>query len=85
MLIFNLLVISLFLIGFIAIAETIYWTSKKEYLDAKAKYLRTLIGSKNDSKNPSNPYSSCVYEKWNSGQMDLKEATLACGMKNQYN
>tara|TARA_Y100001968_G_C19215206_1_gene646822 strand:+ start:638 stop:856 length:219 start_codon:yes stop_codon:yes gene_type:complete len=71
----------MFLLAFIAIAETIYWTSRKEYLEAKAKYLRELIGTKNDLDSPSKPFSSCVYEKWESGEMDLLEAASVCELK----
>ena len=68
----------LFLCTFVVIAEVIYWTSKKEYLNAKAKYLRNLIDQKNNLKNQSEGYYSCVYQKWDLGEKDLTKATKAC-------
>ena len=44
----HLLVVFLFFLAFIGVAEVMYWLYKKEYLRAKAKYLRELIDQKND-------------------------------------
>ena len=66
---------------FIAVAEVIYWLCKKEYLRAKAKYLRELIEQKNDQTSLNEPFYTCVYEKWNSGEMPLTEANTLCSLK----
>ena len=58
-----------------------YWSYKKEYLRAKAKYLRELIDQKNDLGSLNEPFYTCVYEKWNSGEMPLKEANTMCSLK----
>ena len=62
-----------------------YLTYKKEYLKAKAKYLRDVIDQKNDLTNQNEPFYSCVYDKWNSGEMPLSEANLMCGLKFEQN
>tara|TARA_Y100001968_G_C19447086_1_gene766017 strand:+ start:2084 stop:2341 length:258 start_codon:yes stop_codon:yes gene_type:complete len=68
----------LFAISFFAIAETVYWFSKKQYLYAKAKYLRGLINQKNDLNNPDHSFYSCVYENWSSKEMNLSKAHRLC-------
>ena len=42
----HLLVVIVFSLAFIGVAEVMYWLYKKEYLRAKAKYLRELIDQK---------------------------------------
>ena len=74
-----------FSFAFIGVAEVMYWSYKKEYLRAKAKYLRELIHQKNDSSSLNEPFYTCVYEKWNSGEMPLSEANVMCGLKFQQN
>ena len=66
---------------FIGIAEIMYWLYKKEYLRAKAKYLRELIDQKNDLTSLNEPFYTCVYEKWDSGEMPLSEANAMCSLK----
>ena len=80
-----LIVIFSFSLAFIGIAEIMYWLYKKEYLKAKAKYLRELIDQKNDLSSLNEPFYSCVYEKWNSGEMPLSEANMMCGLKFEQN
>ena len=46
-----------------------YWLYKKEYLKAKAKYLRGVIDKKNDLSSLNESFYTCVYEKWDSGEM----------------
>ena len=58
---------------------------KKEYLRAKAKYLRELIDQKNDLSSLNEPFYACVYEKWNSGEMPLTEANTMCSLKFEHN
>ena len=62
-----------------------YWLYRKEYLRAKAKYLRELIHKKNDSSSLNEPFYTCVYEKWDSGEMPLSEANVMCGLKFEQN
>tara|TARA_Y100001968_G_scaffold58990_1_gene50081 strand:+ start:349 stop:606 length:258 start_codon:yes stop_codon:yes gene_type:complete len=69
-----------FVIAFFAIAETIYWFSKKEYLYAKAKYLRGVISQKNDLNNPDHSFYSCVYDNWSSKEMNLSQAHHLCNL-----
>ncbi|WP_257473287.1 hypothetical protein [Prochlorococcus marinus] len=77
----HLFVVLTFSFAFISVAEIMYWLYKKEYLRAKAKYLRELIDQKNDSTSLNEPFYSCVYEKWNSGEMPLIEANTMCSLK----
>ena len=79
----HLIVIIAFSLPFIGIAEIMYWLYKKEYLRAKAKYLRELIEQKNDLSSLNEPFYTCVYEKWNSGEMPLSEANSLCSFKYQ--
>ena len=81
----HLLVVVVFSLAFIAIAEVMYWLYKKEYLRAKAKYLRELIDQKNDLSSLNEPFYTCVYEKWNSGEMPLSEANTMCSLKFEQN
>ena len=80
-----LIVFFAFSIVFIGVAEIMYWLYKKEYLRAKAKYLRELIHQKNDSNSVNETFYTCVYEKWNSGEMPLSEASVMCSLKFQQN
>ena len=70
---------------FIGVAEIMYWIYKKEYLRAKAKYLREVIDQKNDLSSLNEPFYTCVYEKWNSGEMPLSEANTMCSLKFEHN
>ncbi len=81
----NLIVVFAFAIAFVSVAEIIYWLYKKEYLRAKAKYLRVLIEQKNDLSSLNEPFYTCVYEKWNSGEMPLSEANTMCSLKFEQN
>ena len=81
----HLLVVFLFSLAFIGVAEVMYWLYKKEYLRAKAKYLRDLIDQKNDLSSSNEPFYTCVYEKWNSGEMPLSEANTMCSLKFEQN
>ena len=81
----HLFVIFVFSVAFICIAEVMYWLYKKEYLRAKAKYLRELIDQKNDLSSLNEPFYTCVYEKWNSGEMPLSEANTMCSLKFEQN
>ncbi len=81
----HLLVVFLFSLAFIVVAEVMYWLYKKDYLRAKAKYLRELIDQKNDLSSLNEPFYSCVYEKWNSGEMPLTEANTMCSLKFEHN
>ena len=76
-----MIVIVTFFLAFVGIAEIMYWSYKKEYLRAKAKYLRELIDHKNDLSSLNEPFYTCVYEKWNSGEMPLTEANTMCSLK----
>ena len=78
-------VILSFSLAFICVAEVMYWSYKKEYLRAKAKYLRELIDQKNDLSSLNEPFYTCVYEKWNSGEMPLTEANTMCSLKFEQN
>ena len=84
-LISNLIVIFVFSFAFVGVAEVVYWSYKKEYLNAKAKYLRELIDQKNDLSSSNEPFYACVYEKWNSGEMPLSVASTMCSLKFQQN
>jgi len=81
----HLLVIFVFSLAFVIVAEVMYWLYKKEYLRAKAKYLRELIDQKNDLTSLNEPFYTCVYEKWNSGEMPLTEANTMCSLKFEQN
>ena len=81
----HLFVVLTFSLAFIGIAEVMYWSFKKEYLRAKAKYLRELIDQKNDLSSRNEPFYTCVYEKWNSGEMPLTEANVMCSLKFEQN
>ena len=81
----HLLIVFLFSLAFICVAEVMYWLYKKEYLRAKAKYLRELIDQKNDLSSLNEPFYTCVYEKWNSGEMPLTEANTMCSLKFEQN
>jgi len=78
-------VVFVFSLVFVGVAEVMYWLYKKEYLRAKAKYLRELIDQKNDLSSLNEPFYTCVYEKWNSGEMPLAEANIMCGLKFEQN
>ncbi len=80
-----LLIVFLFSLAFIGVAEVMYWLHKKEYLRAKAKYLRELIDQKNDLNSLNEPFYACVYEKWSSGEMPLTEANTMCSLKFEHN
>ena len=71
--------------AFVGVAEIMYWLYKKEYLKAKAKYLRELIDQKNDLSSLNEAFYTCVYEKWNSGEMPLSEANTMCSLKFEQN
>ena len=71
--------------AFISVAEIMYWLYRKEYLRAKAKYLRELIHQKNHSSSLNESFYTCVYEKWDSGEMPLAEANVMCGLKFEEN
>ncbi len=81
----HLIVVLVFSLAFIGVAEVMYWSYKKEYLKAKAKYLRELIDQKNDLSSLNEPFYACVYEKWNSGEMPLTEANTMCSLKFEQN
>ena len=81
----HLFVIFSFSLAFICVAEVMYWTYKKDYLRAKAKYLREVIDQKNDLSNLNEAFYTCVYEKWNSGEMALTEANTMCSLKFEQN
>jgi len=81
----HLFVIFAFSLAFISVAEIMYWLYRKEYLRAKAKYLRDLIHQKNDSSSLNESFYTCVYEKWDSGEMPLSEANVMCGLKFEQN
>ena len=81
----HLLVVFVFSLAFVGVAEVMYWLYKKEYLRAKAKYLRELIDQKNDLSSLNEPFYTCVYEKWNSGEMPLTEANTMCSLKFEQN
>ena len=74
-----------FFLAFVGVAEIIYWSYKKEYLKAKAKYLRDVIDQKNDLNSLNEAFYTCVYEKWNSGEMPLTEANTLCSLKFEHN
>ncbi len=81
----HLLVVFVFSFAFVGVAEVMYWLYKKDYLRAKAKYLRELIDQKNDLNSLNEPFYTCVYEKWNSGEMPLTEANSMCSLKFEQN
>ena len=80
-----LFVIFSFSLAFVGVAEVMYWSLKKDYLRAKAKYLRELIHQKNDLTSINEPFYTCVYEKWNSGELPLDEANMMCSLKFEQN
>ena len=81
----HLLVVLVFSFAFVGVAEVMYWLYKKEYLRAKAKYLREVIDQKNNLSSLNEPFYTCVYEKWNSGEMPLSEANTMCSLKFEQN
>ena len=81
----HLIVVFVFSMAFVGVAEVMYWLYKKEYLRAKAKYLRELIDQKNDLSSINEPFYTCVYEKWNSGEMPLTEANTMCSLQFEQN
>ena len=81
----HLFIVLVFSLAFVGVAEVMYWSYRKDYLRAKAKYLRELIDQKNDLRNTNEPFYTCVYEKWNSGEMPLKEANTLCSLKFEEN
>ena len=83
--IYHFFVIFVFSLSFVGIAEVMDWLYKKAYLRAKAKYLRELIDQKNDLSSSNEPFYTCVYEKWNSGEMPLTEANTLCSIKFEQN
>ncbi len=80
-----LILIIVFFLAFVGVAEIMYWSFKKEYLKAKAKYLREVIDQKNDLTSINESFYTCVYEKWNSGEMPLSEANVMCSLKLEQN
>ncbi len=48
-------------------------------------HLRELIDQKNDLTSINEPFYTCVYEKWNSGEMPLSEANTMCSLKFEQN
>ena len=81
----HLIVILAFSLAYISVAEVMYWLYKKDYLKAKAKYLREVIDQKNDSSSINEPFYTCVYEKWDSGEMPLSEANTMCSLMFEQN
>ena len=81
----HLFIVLAFSLAFVCVAEVMYWSYKKDYLRAKAKYLRELIDQKNDLRNTNEPFYTCVYEKWKSGEMPLTEANTLCSLKFEQN
>ena len=81
----HLIVILAFSLAYISVAEVMYWLYKKDYLKAKAKYLREVIDQKNDSSSINEPFYTCVYEKWDSGKMPLSEANTMCSLMFEQN
>ena len=81
----HLIIVVAFSFVFVGVAEIMYWIYKKEYLRAKAKYLRDLIDQKNDSSSLNESFYTCVYDKWNSGEMPLTEANIMCSLKFEQN
>ncbi len=81
----HLIIILVFSLTFVGVAEIMYWSYKKEYLKAKAKYLREVIDLKNDQTSRNESFYTCVYEKWNSGEMPLAEANTMCSFKLEQN
>ena len=81
----HLLIVFVFSLAFIGVAEVMYWLYKKEFLRAKAKYLRELIDQKNDLSSSNEPFYACVYDKWNTGEMPLAEANTMCSIKFEHN
>ena len=81
----HLFVVVSFSLAFISVAEVMYWLYRKEYLRAKAKYLRGIIDQKNDLSSLNEPFYTCVYEKWNSGEIPLTEANTMCRLKFEQN
>ena len=81
----HLFVVFVFSLAFVGVAEVMYWLYKKEYLRAKAKYLRELIDQKNEVTSSNETFYTCVYDKWNSGEMPLSEANVMCSLKFEQN
>ncbi len=81
----DLVILGTFAIVFLVIAETSYWLYKKEYLYAKAKYLRSVINQKNDLENPDHSFYSCVYDNWSSKEMNLSKAHQLCTLPTTIN
>ncbi len=81
----HLFIVFAFSLAFVGVAEIMYWSYKKEYLKAKAKYLREVIDQKNNLTNINEPFYTCIYEKWNSGEMPLSEANIMCSLKLEKN
>ena len=81
----HFIVVFAFSSAFVVIAEIMYWLYRKEYLRAKAKYLREVIDQKNDLTSVNEPFYACVYEKWSSGEMPLSEANTMCSLKFEQN
>ena len=70
--------------GVFIVGETVIRLSRREYLKSKAKYLRELITQKNNIENPDREYYSCVFEKWDSGEMDISMASEACNLPKKF-
>ena len=85
MLFLNSLVLGLYIICFFVIAESVYWLSKKEYLKAKAKYLRELVNQTNNPKDPDQSFYSCIYDNWSYKGMNLNQAHSFCSISTQLN
>ena len=81
----HLCVVFVFSLAFVGVAEVLHRLYIQEYLRAKAKYLRDLIDQKNDLSSLNEPFYTCVYEKWNSGEMPLTEANAMCSLKFEQN
>ena len=81
----HFIVIFAFSLAFVGVAEIMYWLYKKDYLRAKAKYLRELIEQKNDLTSVNEPFYTCGYEKWNAGEMPLTEANTMCRLQFERN
>ena len=75
-------VLFLYLASFVVIAETVYWLSKKEYLKAKAKYLRQLVEQTNNLNDPDHSFYSCIYDNWSPKEMNLSKAYTECSLLN---
>ncbi len=78
MIVQEILILTIFIASFFVIAESVYWVSRKQYLEAKAKYLRNVIHHKDTLTDPNHEFYSCVYNKWGSSKMNLSNAVNAC-------